>query len=459
MASIFANPLGSEANRPALDRLNSLKVRTMLTAITALLCGFIGAKLMVAPLARIFAWGYGRMLKQGNLPLVHVPLGASTELADWLPQATFLLVSALAIVGFSAGFFGRMSARVVMIPPLLAGLAFTYALPATSQWMHLVPSKLERDIMHGRFDAAESVLKQASLHPAVKQYVQAQIALRANDAQALRTYGEAVLKLADQLAYDLPATADHGAVSAAVQFNPEVIYALDLALNREPQTQVGIQWQQDYASRSPFWLWLGTIVMLGVGLALFAVSGGLFILWNGMRSRIRSIQGEIAPALNAQPTPIADAGDETAILTPTPESERTTEQEIARVETMSAHLAPNLASRASAPERITPVPKISQAAVNDEAATARRPGRKHYARNAALFIVAAGAVGWGLKSHFSKAAQQALALGGTHPCAYIGVWTAARDNSVYKVTLNDTGTYVAEPIARGRYSGATIRGA
>ena len=80
------------------------------------------------------------------------------------------------------------------------------------------------------------------------------------------------------------------------------------------------------------------------------------------------------------------------------------------------------------------------------------------ARYAVVGMVVIGAAYFGLKAQVGSSAQPAPAGIGTHPCAYVGVWTAARDQSVYKVTLKDTGDYVAEPIARGAHSGSAIRG-
>lgn len=44
------------------------------------------------------------------------------------------------------------------------------------------------------------------------------------------------------------------------------------------------------------------------------------------------------------------------------------------------------------------------------------------------------------------------------PCEFVGSWTSVRAESGYKVTLGENGQYVADPIASGAYSGATLRG-
>ncbi len=297
MSTSFIGLFKGEANRTPESRLQALKLRTLLVAGAALLCGFFGARLVVSPLSRLITMGYGIAMQQASLPLAHVPLGNPTDLGNWLPQAVFFLVSVLAVVGFSLGAFKRTSAWVVMIPPLVVGIATAYLMPSSSRWMHVVPSKLERDIMHGRFDEADNALNSAGMHATVNKYVQAQIALRANDDLALRTYGEAVLKLVDRLTYSLPATADSAPdeLRWAVRFKPEVIHALDVALNGEPLTEVGIRWQKDHALREALPTWLAIIARLVLGLALLAASLGLLVFWNGMRRRVRIIQIQITP--------------------------------------------------------------------------------------------------------------------------------------------------------------------
>jgi hypothetical protein len=461
LASPFGRLFAVDAERPAGNRLNSLKFRTLLTALTALACGYVGARMAVAPLSRLGTWIYGQAVQQGSLPPVHVPVVFASDLGNWLPQAAFLLVSALAIVGYSAGVFGRARARVVMIPPLLLGVATMFFIPATSQWMHVFPSQLERDIMHGRFDAADSVLKEAGTHLAVKQYVQAQIALRANDEQTLKTFGEPVLKLADQWAYGAPGM-ERGALQAAVQFNPEVIHALDIALNREPQTQVGIQWQKENASRSTSGMWLAIMVPLAAGLAMLAAALGLLVLWNQMRRRVHIIRTGIEPAqtpewLTITPTEgdLADAdapGVEVQSFNPM------TDDEMARAEAMTGHLdlslAPVTPSRRGALPSFIPKrqPEISGEPDIDQS------GWTRHARNAAVVALVAGAGYLVMKPYFAGSTHSDIVDADTHPCNYVGEWTSARDQSVYKVTLRDTGDFVAEPIARGAYSSQTIRG-
>lgn len=61
----------------------------------------------------------------------------------------------------------------------------------------------------------------------------------------------------------------------------------------------------------------------------------------------------------------------------------------------------------------------------------------------------------------APAAALAALLGsdaGPQPCALVGLWTASRQDSVYQVTLQEDGRFLAEPLARGRYAAAALQG-
>lgn len=454
----LARLLGVAANRPLHSRLRALKVRTLLSALAALSCGFFGIWLIAQPLSRLSTWVYGLVLRQDALPLAHVPVDGFAG----LPQATlllgvFLVVSVLAIIGFSMGVFKRTPARVVMIPPLVVGLVTAYFVPDTSHWLHVLPSKLERDIMHGRFDAAERVLKESGAHAAIKQYVQAQIALRANDSHALRIYGEPVLKLADQFAYGQKAGSglEPGALQSVVQFHPEVIHALDLALNREPQTQVGIQWQQERATRN---VWLSRLMasaQLGLGVALLVAAMKLLTLWNQMRRRVRAIQTESVVIIDPEADPDDELLDQPMAV---PSIEQVSLQEMARAEAISASSGLTLEPMTPGNHQPAAIPVKKTAAIVREEVPQFLPVRSRRAGFIAVGMVLVFAAYFGMRSARSPSGQLSHPAVGPHPCAFVGVWTASRDRSVYKVTMKDTGAYTAEPIARGSYSGVTIVG-
>jgi hypothetical protein len=288
---MMPSPLIATPEQDWPARLTRLKQRTLLVALMVLLAACFGLSLLADPLGQLIAHGYNLLLRQEHLPLAHVPLAAD---GLELPQLAFLLISAMAIVGFSLGLFRQLSARVVALPPLAVGLITLLFLPSTSQWLHIVPSKLERNIMHGRFDAAEQIVTELHLSAPVRNYVQAQIALRAHDKIALQRFGEPVLTLADQFAYRQPVGAQlkQADLDSVVLFRPEVIHAIDLALNGAPQTEVGIQWQASTRSATRRWSVLAG-QLLG-GIALLATSLALMPVWNAMRRRVRRVQAELA---------------------------------------------------------------------------------------------------------------------------------------------------------------------
>lgn len=296
MSPELARFLGIKLSPTLHDRLRAFKMRTLLTALLGLALGFFALKLFGTPLARISATMLGIAFGQAHLPPLHVPLEIARTTSEWLPQAAFLSISALTIIGFSNGVFGRLNAKIVMILPLSVGLVSLAFLPDSNGWLTIFPSKLESAIMRDKFDSADQLLKSSNLLPAQHQYLQAQIALRSKDAHALRTYGEPVLLLADQWAYrqSLGVNLDVNALRAAVNFRPEVIYTIDCALNVTPQTHVGMEWQRLSQTQGPLRAWLGSLTQLGIATVSLLMSILLFKLWNQMRRRIRLIQDELA---------------------------------------------------------------------------------------------------------------------------------------------------------------------
>ncbi|WP_428717598.1 hypothetical protein [Undibacterium curvum] len=291
MSPELAKFLGIKLAPTLADRLHSFKMRTLLTALLGFGFGFLALKLFGAPLARISAATLGMAFGQTEMPALHVPFEISSTTSEWLPQSAFLSVGGLTIIGFSNGVFGRVNAKIVMLLPLSVGLASLMFLPDSNGWLNIFPGKLEMAIMRGKFDQADRLLKTTKLHQAQHQYLQAQIALRSKDTLALHTYGESVLLLADQWAYRQIPNGDLGTLQSVVNFRPEVIYALDHALNGSPQTHVGMEWQRQ--SHGILHTWIGTIVQLVLATLSLLTSAMLFKLWDQMRNRIRLIQDEL----------------------------------------------------------------------------------------------------------------------------------------------------------------------
>jgi hypothetical protein len=284
-------PLGRDV-QSAARQLTGLTFRTLLVACGAFVCGALGLWLLSSPLHAVSGWVLGAMAQQGNLPLADVPAGVLAENLLSVPEAAFLLISVLAVGGFSMGKFGRTSILVVMVPPLLAGAVSIYAAPPSVHWMYLLPSKLERDIMLGQYSVVDEILSRPATNPEFAQYVRAQEALWKGDQKALRTYGEPVLEAADQWAYGLRASGEWQ-FPEVIQFRPEVIYAIDVALNGQPLTHVGLKWSEEQGVRGNVGSSISTLLMLGLALSLLVASIVQLAMWNGMRLRIGAIRHEL----------------------------------------------------------------------------------------------------------------------------------------------------------------------
>ncbi|HAT30697.1 MAG TPA: hypothetical protein DCW29_07545 [Janthinobacterium sp.] len=81
------------------------------------------------------------------------------------------------------------------------------------------------------------------------------------------------------------------------------------------------------------------------------------------------------------------------------------------------------------------------------------PGIRNGALATAALILLTIGVGGGAKAKAGAGRDDT-----SHPCALVGVWTAERTNSVYQVTLNESGAFDAQAIVRGGFSGATVYG-
>lgn len=301
MVASLSGVFGPGAKRSHAQRLEALKGRTLLVFLIGLACFFIGGVLVSKGLAELSAWCYAFVMGRGGLPLPHVPAWGDNSRIYAMLQTTLLCVWGIGIIGFSLGSFGRRSMTNILVPLLLITLASALFIPATSHWMLLMPSKMERSIMYNRLGQIDEGLTSAP--KPIADYAQAQIALRLHDEPALRKYGQAVLQLVDTWTYDSASLdptlyggeSDPGPVRF---FRPEVVYALDLALNGAPETEVGIRWQQEQNKRGPFKRWLSAIL----GLVLLASSAPPFKLWNIMRRRVRIVSGALAQELHADRT-------------------------------------------------------------------------------------------------------------------------------------------------------------
>lgn len=401
-----------EANRSIQQRLGALKLRTTLTAIVALASGFFGAWVIAQPLASLCRIGYGTLFQRGDFPLVHTPIDSQLYSGYSILELTFLTVAVLTILGASVGTFGRARTWQLLLPSLCLGWATLFFVPPTTSWLGVFPSKLERAITLGDFDAAREILKEAGPNETVSQYIQAQIALRAHDLGALKSNAGHILKLADEWGAGQigGSVRDNIERKRAVNFKPEILYSFDLALNGRAQTKVAKQWEKDSHPTFSRSLWLTVILPFAFGCILMVVALWLIPLWNGMRRRIREIQIGLAPEVKED-----QAWDR-------PWSELLSKSDF----------------------------------LNSSFSLSRVLGGLGLVIGSAIVILpeAIKVISWvgGFRSVVSHVTIS------DNPCDYVGVWTAAQKRGVYKTTLLADGRFFSTPIAAGTTSGWSYEG-
>lgn len=402
-----------EANRPINQRLRSLKIRTFLTAVVAMVCGFSGAVMLAGPMATLCRIAYGKLFQHGSFPLVHTPIDSSLYAGYPILQLTFLSVAIATILGASAGAFGRIRSWQFLIPSLCLGLATLVFIPPTTSWLGVLPSQLERSITRGDFETARELLKEAGPNETVTQYIQAQIALRTHDTTALKMTAGPVLSRVDEWSSGQTSGSVRDTIERkrAVVFSPEIIYALDVALNGQATTKMAKEWMQGHGNSLGQSLWLAVIIPLCFGGLLLAAAFGLIPFWNGMRRRVREIQIGLAQDL-----------------------------EIALPSGSKPNEVLSNSDHASSPS-------FSSSRVFSGIAIAIA---------VAVVVVpqAIKAVNWVL-SFRSVITHTSIS---DNPCDYAGVWTAAQKRGVYKITLLGDGRFFAEPIAAGSTGGQSYEG-
>lgn len=407
--------------RPACDRLNALKLRTAGVAVAALVCGYAGVRLSLAPLKRLVTMAVDLAHGRGMAPPIDVPgWQPASELLQWLPQLAFLVLAGLVIAGFSAGRFGRLRARVLAVPLVLGGLLVAGFTPGGGNGprQHL-DLHTETQLLLGQYDEVERALAGSGAPQVLRHYVQAQIALRAGDRLALTRHGRPLLDAVDAVAYAHP---DHPAIDrptldAALRFNPRVIHAVDAALNGQPLTEVGIRWAQQHQGWRAWTIWLGPATALVTGLALLGAALLLGPLWNTMRRRVARL-GEVLED-DTPPLAFASKFPDRMVSAWLP----------------SSHFNSRLGRGVAAVFVLALVQQGFAAWRTMQMASAEDMVTRHAPTEAAP-----------------------AAPPGSLPCAFIGIWTASRNDSVYQVTLTGDGSFLAVPLAKGGYSDSTIRG-
>lgn len=404
-----SNPFAAIGDRSLDQRFASLKLRTALVCVAMLLCAAGGWQLLHEPLEGLIAQAWQLSLGQAGLPRPDVPEPEDPGLRALLQQAALLGVSALALIGHSMGAFGKLKMRWALVPPLAIALVFAWVAPAGRGFVPLLPGPLERAILHGRSSDAAKILEAGGYATVLRQYVQSQVALRSGDVAALRREGEPVLLQADKVAYGVD-------WQVSLQFQPDVLLAIDKGVNGQPETEIGMRRQRENDGAG---LRNGAAFTVRVllGAAALAAAAVLLKLWNLMRRRVGTIGQQMQ----------ADA-DEAAAL---------------------ALREAALFARPARPKS-PPPPPVSWRVIGRLVVLVTAP---------VMFVKGMSAwLGPSESREVSRAPQALVAKAGDRPCNLVGAWTSSRGDSVFKVTMTEDGRFTAEPIAAGPYGKQSYRG-
>jgi hypothetical protein len=409
----LSNPFAAAGDRALEQRFSSLKLRTALLCAAMVACALLGVRLLQGPLSTLVLELWQGALGQRALPAPHVPDPDGGGLRDTLQAAVVAAVLALSLIGQSYGRFGKLGARWALLPPLLVALVFAWLSPPTRGALPLVPGPLERDILQGRSAIAAKRLYDAESSTPLRHYVLAQAALRSRDAAALKAEGAPVLQLADRVAYGAASGYEQ---AEGMQLDPAVVMALDLALNGEPMTEVGMRRQSEGgagAVRREV-MFSGRLLLGGV---LLLASLGLLKVWNVMRRRVAII-------------------DEQMVL----------DEARAPASTVRAASA---ASPSMPPVRWGFVLRVALLVASPLLLLKLIGG---------LLLLGESSGGTIGGRPEPKPEQAALPGDAAHPCWLAGAWTSSRGDSVFRITLTEDGRFKAEPIAAGPHGQGSYRG-
>lgn len=404
-----SNPFATLGDRSLDQRFGSLKLRTALVCVAMLLCTAAGWQLLHQPLEDLIVQAWQLVLGQAGLPRPDVPEPEDPGLRALLQQGALLGVTALALIGHSMGGFGKLKLRWALVLPLVIALVFAWVAPAGRGFVPLLPGPLERAILHGRSSDAAKIMEAGGYATVLRQYVQSQVAMRSGDAAALRREGEPVLLQADKVAYGVDS-------QVSLQFQPDVLLAIDKALNGQPETEIGMRRQRenDGAGLRNSAVFTGRVLL---GAAALAAAGMLLKLWNLMRRRVGTIGQQMQ----------ADADEAEALAL----------REAA------------LFARPARPKP-PPPPPVSWRVIIRLVVLVTTP---------VLLVKGLAALLSPSESREASRAPQAVAAkAGDHPCNMVGAWTSSRGDSVFKVTMTEDGRFTAEPIAAGPHGNRSYRG-
>lgn len=271
------------------DRIGALQWRTVgvgWVAVCLLGAGAVATLLAAGELGDLI----GGSAPDRPVPF-HVP--AAMRHAEGLPLPSMLVVGlALASVwGLSTGRLRRAHAGLAGALCLAAAATDLFGTAPLHQPLFGLPSPLERMVSEGRLAEADRLVVAVS-HPAMRareDYVRAQIALRAGDAQQLETLGRPLLAMADDYVYaglrDFDAA--HVYHRSIGDLRIEVLAAIDRGLHGVPRSAAGIAVEREHAAAGP----PGRRAVATGAAALALTASGLLLaaLWRRMRGHVLRI--------------------------------------------------------------------------------------------------------------------------------------------------------------------------
>ena len=389
-------------------RLSGLRLRAALLGAGLALAGLAAWYLLQAPLTTLVSSVWQFVLGQGALPAAHVP--SVIDDAGWqslMERGLVGVVLAGTLMGHAYGKTGTLRGSWLLAPVVLLVLVLIWLSSPTRNTWNLVPGPLERDILLGRYPAAEERLLglvNAGAASTLRHYVLAQVALRTGEASQLASAGGEMLAIVDKVVYGRAQSDD---LNIGLHYRPEVVRAVDQALNGEPLTEVGMS-QPGALDSGQGQAGGARLVPGGV---LLAAAGALWRLWLQMCERIRSVAGQLE--VNA------------------------TQRVLASLRTSSTARSVPLQAPAPAP-----------------LFTWRR-----VLRGLLLMpVLLVSCTFLKMLPDAFRGSTVSLPEDEKQPCLLVGTWSSSHKDAVFKFELMEDGRWTAVPLAAGSYASKSYRG-
>jgi hypothetical protein len=272
----FRSPLQASSASTHVPALVRLRRRTVVIGLVGTTCAVAAAAALVHFVGLLLA----AQAQRGGLPALHLPLNITTSPVLMLLQGAAVLTAGhAALQTLRFGSFRRVRAWWAGAA-LLAALS-VWQLQPTQRWLHVVPSALERHLLAGDPQRASALLDQAALPDTARHYLQAQVALVANDPAALRRHGVPLLVAANS-------------PTDAITLDMAVVDAIDVALHGQPTTTATVQWEQHGGALRPTPRWLQPTLALAASALLALAARALIRLWQRMRRRVRELRTRLS---------------------------------------------------------------------------------------------------------------------------------------------------------------------